>query len=823
MTISNDVLNAALAGLLHDVGKLVQRAGIEIEDKSFNKDDVGRHGYHALLSSEFVKNYVPQHLQQGLSGVLFHHRTDLVDADIQRIRIADHLAAGERRMGSEEQADPREARLIPILSNVELLESPPTGKKHRLSSLTIDQKKTTYPTDETTGDYEELWKQFIDEISSWKRDMDDAWETQSGDDYFTTLLALFQKYLWCVPSATPWQKDEKPRRAWPDVSLYDHNRLTSAIAACLTFDNSLPDENSDNPVALLVRGDVSGIQSFIYRLSRPEAETEHIAKRLRGRSFYLQLLTEVAVDWILREIQLPESCAIFVGGGRFDLLLPLTAKEILHNLNEKLSNWLFDQFFGEIGILLATEQATPSDFSDTRKISSRLDEKLELAKRHKWLERLSSSEFLEPQSHVRDMWHTCKVCQLTPMPDPGQTCPLCSLHERIGKHLPHAKYLVYCYKDLSSIDQERLIRFEGAPFQTQIALIHRKDELQHLSKADGRVKVFAINSTEDFIIPGLASSIRFLANTAPKAIKRFKVEGEPPVEEGDVLHFEAIAELSLGAKRIGVLKADVDRLGLIMSEGLNEEDGSKPSNQRLRPTLSRMASLSRMLDLFFAGHLNRICQEVSDEWKAGKSKHADSVDGLFYILYSGGDDLFIVGPWDQTLHLALRIHDEFYQFTGENKNLTLSAGYIQVKPRYPTQKFAELVGRVEGTAKKEGRNRIAAFGEAMLWKEEDVDDSSDASFQWLLDLAQEWALAIKEKKELPSGLIYDLGGLYRQHRTKDGKLQAIWTPRLYYTLARRLKQEARRKYEDNIFKTIASGKTLAPVSIASLLIRERSE
>lgn len=822
MTISNDVLNAALAGLLHDVGKFAQRAGIKIEDKSFNKDDVGRHGYHALLSSEFVKKYVPQRLQQGLSGVLFHHRTDLADADIQRIRIADHLAAGERRMGSEEQADPRKARLIPILSNVELLKSPPTEKKHRLSPLTIEEKKTTYPTDETTGDYGELWKQLVDEISTWKQGMGHAWETQSGDDYFTTLLALFQKYLWCIPSATPWQQDEKHHRAWPDVSLYDHNRLTSAIAACLAYDNSLPNENSNEPIALLVRGDVSGIQGFIYRLSRPEAETEHIAKRLRGRSFYLQLLTEVAVDWILRKIHLPESCIIFVGGGRFDLLLPLKAEEMLCNLNKELSDWLFDQFFGEIGILIAAEQATPSDFSDTRKISSRLDEKLELAKRHKWLDRMSSPS-LKPPGHLQDMWHTCKVCQLTPMSDPGQTCPLCSLHERIGKHLPHAKYLVYCYTDLSGIDPERLIRFEGAPFQTQIALIHGKDELKQLSKAAGHVKVLAINSTEDFIIPGLASSFRFLANAAPKAIKRFKVEGEPPVEEGDVLHFEAIAELSSGAKRIGVLKADVDRLGLIMSEGLNEEDGSKPSNQRLRPTLSRMASFSRMLDLFFAGHLNRICQEVSDEWKAGKSKYADSVDSLFYILYSGGDDLFIVGPWEQTLHLALRIHDEFYQFTGENDNLTLSAGYIQVKPRYPTQKFTELVGRVEGIAKNQGRNRIAAFGEVMLWKEKDIEDSSDASFQWLLDLAEEWALAITEKRELPSGLIYDLGSLYRQHRAKDGKLQAMWTPRLYYTLARRLKQETRKKYEENIFKTITSGKTLAPVSIASLLIRERSE
>ncbi len=39
-----------------------------------------------------------------------------------------------------------------------------------------------------------------------------------------------------------------------------------------------------------------GFKTFIYRVSRPEATTEHIAKRLRGRSFYLQLQTELIVD-----------------------------------------------------------------------------------------------------------------------------------------------------------------------------------------------------------------------------------------------------------------------------------------------------------------------------------------------------------------------------------------------------------------------------------------------------------------------------------------------------------------------------------------------
>jgi CRISPR-associated protein Csm1 len=372
-----------------------------------------------------------------------------------------------------------------------------------------------------------------------------------------------------------------------------------------------------------------------------------------------------------------------------------------------------------------------------------------------------------------------------------------------------------------------MIRFENDPFGIQVAIVRQDDEIPELLNGEKRVILYAINRTKDFIVPGVASTFRFLANAAPKALKPIRTIGEPTVEPGDVLHFEAIAELSRGAKRIGVLKADVDRLGLVMSEGLNEDDKSKEQNELLRPTLARVASLSRMLDLFFSGNLNRICQEVFESWKeTSRHKNLNDVDDIFYVMYSGGDDLFIVGPWDQTLELALRIQQDFSAFTGGNSNMTLSAGYIQVKSHYPAQKFAELVSDIESQAKMQGRNRFAAFGEVMLWTEQDVDHAQDTSFEWLKQEAERWIEGI-ESMQLPSGLIYDLGGLFRQHRTKDGKLQPMWTPRLYYTLARRLKPDALKDQEDpfqkSIFKIIASGKTLVPVSIASLSIRERSK
>lgn len=57
---------------------------------------------------------------------------------------------------------------------------------------------------------------------------------------------------------------------------------------------------------------------------------------------------------------------------------------------------------------------------------------------------------------------------------------------------------------------------------------------------------------------------------------------------------------------------DVDNLGNIFSKGLN------------KISISRIATLSRMLDLFFSGYLNIITKE--------KSENNDTIKNNFYTL-----------------------------------------------------------------------------------------------------------------------------------------------------------------------------------------------
>lgn len=809
------VFAAALAGLLHDVGKFMQRAGMGLRER-WNTQSKNDFGYpDALASSIFIQRYVPKIWLHSVDSAAYYHQPK--DEIGYLIQVANWLTTVEHQTDEVEWENFDEAQLTAILSRVSLAAGASSKPYcHQLSALDLEND-AVYPIElgpncAPKTSYKDLWQQMTDELDLWKASMGERWETQAPGAYFVTLLAIIRKYMWCIPAATLRQTG--PQKQIPlDVSLFEHLRLVSAIAACLSagdIDSARVRNNPQEPVALLIRGDLSGIQNFIFRITRPESETEHVAKRLRGRSFYLTMLVEIVVDWILRQIGIPITCALFVGGGRFDLLLPVNAGARLTELTAKLEDWLMESFQGELGLQTAICELHSADLEDMRPVYRQLDVKIESSKRQKWLRQLNAPGFFDPQPAI---WHVCRVCQLTPLPEPG-ICPLCKQHEQIGKHLPHTTALAFFYSDQmpSQLPADQVITFSDSPFHTRIALMKEADGLLTWHETEQPDVIFQLNSTIGFIKPGVGSSFRFLANEAPLARQWLRMSEMPPIEEGDVLHFEALAELSTGAKRLGVLKADVDYLGLVMGDGLTED---RPGG--LRPTLSRISALSGVLDLFFAGCLNQICRKAFTIWQQ-ESKHEwvveGAVDNVFYIMYSGGDDLFIVGPWDAVLILADTLHKEFKRFTGQNPSMTISAGFVPVKPRFPVQKFAEYVDAAEKAAKNGGRNAISLFGQVILW------EGTPDSLASLYALSQELCNEI-EAKRLPRGLLADLGQVYRQHRQeKNKKLNPMWNPRLYYSLSRRLSPETFQQIGRHLIDAMKEGKILVPVSITSLKTRK---
>jgi len=167
---------------------------------------------------------------------------------------------------------------------------------------------------------------------------------------------------------------------------------------------------------------------------------------------------------------------------------------------------------------------------------------------------------------------------------------------------------------------------------------------------------------------------------------------------------------SLGTEAIGVLKADVDNLGLLMGCGLPEKQF----------TLSRMATLSRQLDAFFSVYLPSLL--------AGHDEFKD-----IYTVFAGGDDLFLIGPWNRMAYLASYLQKRFTEYVCANSAITFSAGITLHKSHVPVDKLAAAAEEaLEQSKDAEGKNSVTMFGQTVRWQDfKALLDNRTAMQAWL--------------------------------------------------------------------------------------------
>jgi CRISPR-associated protein Csm1 len=101
-----------------------------------------------------------------------------------------------------------------------------------------------------------------------------------------------------------------------------------------------------------------------------------------------------------------------------------------------------------------------------------------------------------------------------------------------------------------------------------------------------------------------------------------------------------------------------------------------------------MASLSFALSLFFEGWVGKLCRQINAE---GPDK--------VYAIYSGGDDLFIVGAWDVLPGLADAIRRNLKCFAAGHAGVHISGGLTLHGGKYPLYQAARDAERALETAK----------------------------------------------------------------------------------------------------------------------------
>lgn len=633
-----------IGSLLHDIGKIVYRSGD------------GRN--HSQSGYEYLKNETNVRDETIINCVKYHHAKYLKNASISAndcayvTYYADNVAAFSDRRENEEAEDGFDKR-IPLDSVFNILNGN-HKKAHYARQVLNPQAPINYPVEDAIVMDEHFYQTIIADIT------DNLKGIEVSQAYINSLLDVLEANLTYVPSSTS-------RRELADISLYDHVKMTAAIASCV--EQYLTDEGETNyrkrlfedadksykeSMFLLFSMDISGIQNFIYTIAE-----EGALKGLRARSFYLEILMEHIVDELLDKLSLSRANLIYTGGGHCYMLLPNTETviETLEEYEKQINEWLMEKF--DIALYVACGYAEASadslrnvpngSYSDLYKtISTMVSGK----KSHRY----DAAMIRRFNQKKHDGERECKICKrVASLTD--DKCFLCSALEKLSGSILYEKYFVV----LSDADEDALPLPGG-----RYLVADTKNGLMKRMSEETYVRSYAKNDM----------------NTG-KHIAAHLWVGDYTTGQT----FEELAESTQGIKRIGILRADVDNLGTTFVHGFEQEDGNDKY-----VTLSRTAALSRQLSLFFKCYINQILSDGRKTvWGDGGARNV-------VIVYSGGDDVFLAGAWNDVIAAFIDLREALTRFT--LGALTISGGIGVYPDKYPINVMAKEVEQLEDASKK---------------------------------------------------------------------------------------------------------------------------
>ena len=138
--------------------------------------------------------------------------------------------------------------------------------------------------------------------------------------------------------------------------------------------------------------------------------------------------------------------------------------------------------------------------------------------------------------------------------------------------------------------------------------------------------------------------------------------------------------------------------------------------------------------MFFKCYINSLLREGEAGIFAGKGKRNAA------IVYSGGDDVFLVGAWNEVIAAFQELKNALARFA--QGTLTISGGIGVYPEKYPLNVMAKEVERLEDASKQnDGKNAITVLDESHVypWDEfqKKVVEEKVKTLKWYFEQTEE--------------------------------------------------------------------------------------
>jgi CRISPR-associated protein Csm1 len=878
----------ALAAFLHDLGKFAERAKIPVNQETLdaNKqlycphrkkytDDRGWfshvHAAYTGLAMDLIEDAMPELTGADFAPFGSWKTKDVDDSFINAaakhhkpesflqwiIATADRVASGFDREEFEayNQADEGTAtgknhytaRQLPLFEQIRL-DSQAEQKYAYRYPLKPLSPNSIFPVKalECEGnddkaaqkEYNDLWQGFIKDLKLLPKSHRNNWSLWL--DHFETLWGV---YTQAIPSATAFN-------IRPDVSLYDHSRVAAALATALwRYHHELKQTDAEaakdlkaqekswaENKFLLIQGDFFGIQDFIFA---NDGETnKRAAKLLRGRSFYVSLLSECAALKVLDVLDLPSTSQVINAAGKFMIVAPNTVATIekLQQVQQELDSWFLKHSWGQAGVGLAWTEASCNDFrrfnrdvgvaptevgatptsrlkptSPYQQLIKKLFEQLDIIKNQRLnlcgdsLAPIIFNDFLD--SFVNDKG-VCKIDGRSPASEQldKDTCisKLAWDQFKTGEWLTRYERILVTRQSLNMTSALKI-----PIFGYHINFAENEDAR---GKFGEQAKNGNLLRAWDFSLPESADKALWngyarrsinayvpIANEADKLEEQWDkyigIEESLEVGASKTLNHLACGDRIQneqgnwqGISALSTLKGDVDNLGMIFQNGLSDD-----------VSFSKTAALSRQINAFFTVYLPWLC----------KTEYPNT-----YTVFAGGDDFFLVGPWLSQIKLAGKMRQAFQDYVAGNLEVHFSAGISTTKPGLPIGQLGEMAEKALEQAKAHNppvmtvaattvgtmtvgatptsrltrlpKNAVTCFNQPMFWDEFTALETRRNRLQQL-----------HQEMSLSTGYVYGLLTLINMAEKVNEKPEnAIWHSYFAYRTVRMLERNKQLDKDD---------------------------